>query len=244
MKHVALVVLAREQKRNALTPDMLAQLRAAIRSTAAAGEAQEPARALVLAGDGPVFCGGFDLKLCVAQEGTLAALLQGLHETIVELKSLAVPVVIAAHGAAIAGGCALLGGGDVVITNADARLGDPVTPLGISPAISAPFLRLLAGDGPARERLLDPDLITGCEALRLGLVHECVAEAARVRTRALELAAALADKPKEAITATRRWLQEIEQQMTVPDQARGLRASMALVGSDEERERLKRLLRA
>ncbi|MBY0458098.1 MAG: HDOD domain-containing protein, partial [Gemmataceae bacterium] len=41
------------------------------------------------------------------------------------------PIVLAAHGAAIAGGCALLGGADVVITHHEAKIGYPVVRLGI-----------------------------------------------------------------------------------------------------------------
>jgi enoyl-CoA hydratase/carnithine racemase len=247
---VAVVTLSRAEKRNALTPGMLGELRGVIERLKST-EIAEPisvareARALVLAGDGKVFCGGFDLKMCQDEPGTLELLLRGLHEVIAALRGLPVPVVVAAHGAAIAGGCALLGGADVVVTDAGAKLGYPVTPLGISPAVSAPFLRLLTGDGRARERLLDPALVSGREAARIGLAHECVELPEQVRPRALEIAVGLAAKPAGAVRATRGWLREIEDLRGGggADVERGLRASLSVVGSGEEREGLARLFR-
>ncbi len=231
---IAVISLNRPDKRNAMTPEMLSALRRAIADAA-------PSRALLLTGEGKVFCGGFDLKLCLEQPGTLEDLLRGLHDCIQDLRSLPIPVVIAAHSAAIAGGCALLGGADFIVTDAAAKLGYPVLPLGISPAVSAPFLRLLVGDGHARARLLDPALISGREALSIGLVSDCTSAAPEVLPRALEIARALADKPPAALSATRAWLGELEESFGSPPAAAALHASLALAGSDEERDRLRTL---
>lgn len=233
---VALLVFDRPDKRNALTPDMLAAF------TAAAREAARDAGALVLAGNGRAFCAGFDLALChAAPDGSvMRELLAGLSGAIRALRELPVPVVAAAHGAAIAGGCALLGGADIVVTDRAAKLGYPVLPLGVSPAVSAPFLRLGIGDGPTRARLLDPGLISGERALRLGLAHECVDDSDQVRPRAIELARSLAAKPAPALRATKRWLNELDATAAATADA-ALQASLSLTGSSEEREALARM---
>jgi methylglutaconyl-CoA hydratase len=230
------VMLDRPDKRNAMTPAMLESLGEAIgRATT------EDARALVLGGEGAVFCGGFDLLMCLEKPGTLAELLTGLSRTITTLRHLPIPVVIAAHGAAIAGACALLGGGDVVVTNRSAKLGYPVLPLGISPAVSAPSLGLQVGTGPARTRLLNPALIDGTEALRIGLAHELVEMPNEVRARALSIAKDLSEKPRGAIAATRAWLAEVDLALSGDDPERGLQASLALADNGEMRERLSSL---
>ncbi len=225
------IALARPEKRNALTPEMLVWLGQAIRALPAS------ARAVLLVGEGAVFCAGFDLTLCKDDPGgsVMRGLLEGLHDCIGALRSLDIPVVIAAQGAAIAGGCALLGGGDVTVTNTEAKLGYPVARLGVSPAVSAPFLRSLAGDGAARKLLLENAIVGGREALRVGLVHECVDSPEAVRPRALQIATELAAKPVESIAATKRWLREIDQ---VCGAERGLKASLSLVGGEEERRLL------
>lgn len=234
---IALIILDRPDKRNALTPDMLDALAAAVMRTASG-----PARAVVLAGEGPVFCGGFDLKMCLERPGTLGSLLMGLAGLITVLRQMPRPVVIAAHGGAIAGGCALLTAADVVVADEGARIGYPVVPLGISPAVSAAGLRLAVGDGSCRERLLDPALVSARDAARIGLVHEVVPGPGDVRPRALESARALASKPPGAYSATKGWLREIEASLGPAEaQSMSLNASMAIVGSAEETERLARL---
>jgi enoyl-CoA hydratase/carnithine racemase len=227
--NVALLRLDRAAKKNALTPAMLRDLLGSI-------DRANSARAIVLAGAGDVFCAGFDLTLCKDDPQILSTLLDLLSQCCRALRTAPCPVVIAAHGAAIAGGCALLGGADVVVTDAGAKLGYPVVRLGISPAVSGPFVASSMGHGRARERMLDPELVSGTEALRLGLAHECVATAAEVLPRALEIAQILAQKPAHALAITRGWLNQIDPLLS--QRERALAASVALVGTEEERTRL------
>lgn len=217
-------MLARPERRNALTPEMLRDLAAHI-------ENASDARALLLLGEGPVFCAGFDLDLCVGEDGdaNLRRLLVGLSRCIVGMRNLPCPVVLGVHGAAIAGGCALLGGGDVVVAHPDAKLGYPVTRLGISPAVSAPFMAIAPGQ--ARRLMLDPGLIDGRRAHAKGLVHELHDEPA---ARAMGLAEELAAKPPHALAATKRWLHEL----APADAGQGLGVSLSLVGNDESRRLL------
>jgi isohexenylglutaconyl-CoA hydratase len=231
---VWIVALARPERRNALTPDMASALLGAIDATPAS------ARAILLRGEGAAFCSGFDLKVCLERPGTLEVLLRTLGEVVLALRvENPRPVVIAVQGAAIAGGCALLGGADVVVAESSAKFGYPVLPLGISPAVSAPFLRRCISSGRARARLLDPSLIDGAEAARIGLVHECVSTPVQVADRAREIAEMLAGKPPGAIAATRSWLAEIESFGNEP--AQGLNASLSIVESQEQRDALARL---
>lgn len=230
---IAIIRFNRPDRKNALTPPMIDRFSQEVAAT------HGRARAVVIAGQGDALCSGFDLALCLDDPAILSALLRGLTQAILALRRHPAPIVIAAHGAAIAGGCALLGGGDVVITNNDAKLGYPVIPLGISPAISAPFLSNAVGGGNARARLLDPRLIGGLEALRIGLVHECVATAAEVLPRAMTIAADLAAKPRAGMECTKAWLNELDGSLDRTRAERALGASLGLVGSAEERERLK-----
>ncbi|MBY0260921.1 MAG: enoyl-CoA hydratase/isomerase family protein [Phycisphaerales bacterium] len=235
---VGRITLNRPEKKNALTPEMLVAVHAAVIAQSGSGEGGEAIGALVVDGHGAAFCSGFDLSLCRENSDALAELLSRLSAVVRVLKACPCPVVIAAHGAAIAGGCALLGGADVVVSHTDAKIGYPVVRLGISPAVSAPFLRLNVGDGRARERLLDPTLISGWEAARLGLVHECLEDAGKVRDRALAIAVGLASKPGPAMRATKALLNEIEGALDPARADAALAASLSLVGSAEERERL------
>ncbi len=231
---IARVVLDRPEKKNALTPEMLDRLIAVI------GEARD-AHAIVLEGNGAAFCAGFDLTLCRENSDALGVLLTGLSSAIRALRRCDIPVVIAAHGAALAGGCALLGGADYVVTHSEAKIGYPVVRLGVSPAVSAAFLRQSIGDGRTRERMLDSTLVSGWDALRLGLAHECLEDAGKVRDRAVAVAEQLAAKPKWGMAATKRWMNEVDGSSADDWADRALAASLSLVGSPEERERLSAL---
>lgn len=233
--HIATITLARPEKKNALTPAMLADLHRAIATVDAA------AKVVLVCGEGDTFCAGFDLSLCRENSDALRELLSGLSAAIVALRSLPVPVVMTVHGAAIAGGCALLGGADLVITHADCKLGYPVVKLGISPAVSMPFLVPAVGPAAARARALDPALISGREALRIGLAHECLAASTDVLPRALAIAADLAAKPSIGLRITKAWMNELDSTADAARAALGLNTSLALVGSSEERERLTQL---
>lgn len=227
---IASLVWQRPEKRNALTPSMLG---AALHLLS---EVPPDARVLLLEGEGDVFCAGFDLSLCVATPdgSVMRELLTGLSRLVAALRALPIPVVAGVQGGAIAGGCALLGGADVVIADPAAKLGYPVTRLGISPGVSAPFMIPTLGAGPTRARQLDPGLIDARCAFEIGLVHRLTATPADVRPEARRVAAELALKPPHALAATKRWLMELDH-VTPNAVAEGLGASVRLTGGEEER---------
>ncbi len=262
---VAEIILDRPEKRNALTPAMLSDITARALELAA----DPTVRAILLRGEGGVFCAGFDLSLCqppppvlpgevpesssrrsaaAGAEGVrasqpLADMLRGLSVAIRTLRRIEKPVVIAARGAAIAGGCALLGGADLVIAERGCKLGYPVLKLGISPAVNAPSLMLAVGARATRERLLDPELISGDEAFRIGLVDRLVDTPEDVVPRAQIEAVKLAEKPPQAFAATKRWLNEVDGSDQDEVFEKALAASLSVVGSAEELERLEKLWR-
>ncbi len=234
---VVVVRLARPERRNAQTPEMLSRLTRLIRDVGACADA----RAVVLSGRGETFCSGFDLSLCREDPGVLSELLFALSHATRAMRECPLPVVVSAHGGAIAGGCALAAAADFALTNADAKLGYPVVRLGISPAVNAPALGATIGPGPARVRALDPGLISGREAHRLGLVHECLETWSEVEPRSIALARELAQKPAVALAETKRWLNDLDHSTDASRLDEALHASLALVGTPEQTERLAEL---
>ena len=237
---VRIISLDRADRRNALTPRMLEDLAQA----AAMAGADAGVGAIALLGEGRVFCAGFDLDLCREDGGSappgggvMQSLLSGLHGAIAALRSCGRPVVVGAQGGAIAGGCALLGAGDLVVSDCGAKLGYPVVRLGVSPAVSAPVLAERIGHGAARGWLLDPALHTGAEAHALGLVDTLVETREAVGPEAVRLAHALAGKPAGAMRATRAWIREVAPAGDAWG-TRALEVSLGLAGGEEERRLL------
>lgn len=225
------ITLARPQQRNAMTPEMLTDLLRAIRET------PDSARVLLLDGEGKVFCAGFDLERSQGQEGiaVVRSLLTHLSAIVSALAQLTIPVVIAVQGAAIAGGCALLGGADAVITHAEAQFGYPAARLGLSPAVSAPTVAQHTGYGHARAIQLDGGLISGKRAISIGMATHLAAREA-VAATALSVARGFVHKPGGAIETTRTLLQSLAPHL---DSRTGLLksaldASLSGTGTDEQ----------
>ncbi len=220
---------------NAMTPAMLDALHDAI-------ALDDDARAILLNADHTCFSAGFDLRAIAADaddQPILRALLVELSRVVGAMRANPRPVVIATHGAALAGGCALLGGADVVACSPDATFGYPAALIGVSPAVSAPFLRRSVEDGHARRLLLDTKTIDATEALRLGLVHR-ITDA--LDDEAFDIARVLASKPAHAVRATSDWVATIADPIEATIR-RGLDASIACVGTEEARTRIKNAAR-
>ncbi|MCW5753201.1 MAG: enoyl-CoA hydratase/isomerase family protein [Phycisphaeraceae bacterium] len=235
---VTSICLDRPELRNALTPQMLREFVDVVKGLT------DETRCVLLCGSGEVFCAGFDLTLCREDPSGehLRSLLTLLSASLDALRGLVVPVVVGVLGGAIAGGCALLGGADVVVSHRGAKFGYPVAKLGISPAVSAPWLAGAIGWGLAREALLVPSVFDGREAERIGLVDVLVDEAGEVHVRAMDIAKRLGMKPRSGLGTTRGWMREIGVEGGIEGEtgAAALQVSLSLVGSEEQQALLPR----
>jgi len=230
------VVFDRPEKRNALTPAMVRAFVGTIDELAG----DDDVRAVCITGEGNLFCAGFDLPLCQADPKALPALLGSLSEAVAAMRRCVKPVVIGAHGAALAGGCALLAGADLVVADRGCKLGYPVANLGISPAVSAPSLltRLGPGSGAARRRLLDPGLTTAEEAAPHNLIDVLVELPEDVAPRAQLESMRLAKHPPAAVAAVKRHVASIDGSSDDERRRVGLGASLSLTDDAEYHSRL------
>jgi enoyl-CoA hydratase/carnithine racemase len=119
-------------------------------------------------------------------------------------------VIAHVHGAAIAGGCAILSACDFIVVAPDCKLGYPVHAIGISPAVTIPTLRLALGDGPARSLLMSGEIIEGSEAHRRGLATHLATSADALPAEVMALAQLLTRKGTHALRATKAWLNELD----------------------------------
>ena len=121
-----------------------------------------------------MFCAGFDVQACSKDIDLVGIYINRLSSLIRSLRRLPVPVVVAAHGAAIAGGCAVLTGCDFIVGSVGGKYGYPVHQLGISPAVTIPTLSQQLGYGRARSLLLGGEILDGNESHSIGLLtHLC-----------------------------------------------------------------------
>lgn len=181
----ARVTLDRPAVRNALDPQLIAELREAFRTLAA--EPPDALRGVVLAGEGRVFCAGADVEwmrraidLSVEENERDAA---ALHEMLDAVDTCPVPVIARVHGAALGGGMGLCAVADVVIATADTTFGFTEAKLGIIPAVISTFVLPKIGESHARALFASGERFDAERALRTGLVHEVVADMAALDAR-------------------------------------------------------------
>ena len=177
---VARVTLARPEVRNAFNAELIADLHDAF--TRLATEPPESLRAVVLAGEGAAFCAGADVAwmrasaaLSVEDNEADARRMAEMLETI---EACPVPVVARVHGAALGGGMGLCAVADVTLAAAGTTFGFTETKLGILPAVISPFVIARIGEGQARALFATGERFGADRALRIGLVHEVLADEA------------------------------------------------------------------
>ena len=171
---VVTLTLRRPEARNALTPAMVAAI--PDRLAEAADLPPERCRALVIRGEGKVFCAGADLRAMRASgQATEAENRADARRFAVLFRSAAAfpaPVIAAVHGAALGGGFGLAVAADYVLAEETAVFGAPETRLGLAPAVISPYVVRRLGPGRAAPFLLGGAVAKGAEALRVGLAHE------------------------------------------------------------------------
>jgi methylglutaconyl-CoA hydratase len=174
---VVRVTLNRPDKRNAFDPEMIAAVRAIFD-----GFAHDDAlRAVVLAGEGPVFCGGADIEYMQAslawtpeqnQDDSLK--LAGMMKAV---NACPVPVIARVQGAALGGGAGAIAACDRVVAADDTKFGFTEVKLGIVPAVISPFVVSKIGETHARALFMTGERFGAARALHIGLVHDVVASA-------------------------------------------------------------------
>jgi methylglutaconyl-CoA hydratase len=171
---VATLTLAREEKHNALSAEMMTELEQAARDLAgnAAG------RVVVLAADGKTFCAGGDLAWMRQQfdmdadtrrveSRRIATVLGALYE-------LPQPLIGRVQGNALGGGVGLVSVCDVAIGVAGAKLGFTETRLGLIPANIGPYVLARMGATRASEVFMSARVFDADEAVRLNLLSRTV----------------------------------------------------------------------
>lgn len=167
----AWIRLDRPGKLNALNPDLLADLEAALREA----EADDAARVAVLAGNGPAFSAGYDVGDDEADHGTIEERLFRSRSHLDAVFSLRKPVVAAVDGPALAGGCNLALAADLTFATEPSEFGYPDMHFGEPPP---KFVLPFVGNSLkyARELLYSGKTVPAVEAERMGYVNRVVDE--------------------------------------------------------------------
>lgn len=195
---VAWITLNRPRARNALSVAMMTAIETAL------DEARD-ARVVVIAGNGPGFCGGHDLREMRANPARefQAALFAQCARMMQAIVNHPAPVIASVHGIATAGGCQLVASCDLAIATEDAKFATSGVNLGLFCSTPGVALARAVPRKAALAMLLTGDFIPAAEALALGLVNRVV-PAADLEAATMALAQSIAAKERGAIEIGKR----------------------------------------
>jgi enoyl-CoA hydratase len=184
-ERIATVAIDRQDKLNALNPQVIAQLRDAFESL----RNDESVRGVILTGAGQkAFVAGADIGV-LAEMNTLSGVAVSREGQAVfrAIERFPKPVVAAVGGYALGGGCELALACHLRVASEKARFGLPEVTLGIIPGYGGTIrLARLVGLGRALDMTLTGRMVGAEEALEMGLVNRVVAaEALMDETREL-----------------------------------------------------------
>jgi enoyl-CoA hydratase/carnithine racemase len=200
-ERIAVLTLNRPDARNAMSLEVLRALHAAFERLGA----DRAVSAIVLAGNGPAFCSGHDLKEMTAHRTdadggraffdvtmtTCAAMMQAIV-------ACPKPVIAAVHGIATAAGCQLVASCDLAVAAETATFATPGVNIGLFCSTPMVALSRNISRKQTMEMLLLGDAVPAQEALRWGLVNRVVAREA-VLDEALSMARKIASKSKTVV---------------------------------------------
>jgi len=168
---IATITLARPELHNAFDAAMIGELHAAFAALAD----DDSARVVILAGAGPSFCAGADLRWMreslewtseqnVADAEALAAMFEAAW-------SLPKPLIGRIQGLALGGGAGLVACCDLAVAADTVRFGFSEVKLGLVPAVIAQYVVPKIGVSQARALFISGERITAERAFEIGLVH-------------------------------------------------------------------------
>src|SRR5688572_5772121 len=167
---VGRITLARPEKKNALDRQMADEIVQALEQLASEAEI----RVVLIDAEGDDFCAGADLDaleslLDAGREAQLEDA-RALGRVFTTIRQLAVPVVAAVKGRALAGGAGLATACDIVLAHPNATFAYPEVRIGFVPAMVMTILRRIVPERQAFDLAVTGRTLSAAEAEGLGLV--------------------------------------------------------------------------
>ncbi len=188
---IATLTLNRPAARNALSISLMDHLLDAFERLAH----DRAVRVVIVAGNGPAFCAGHDLRELRAdtRQDHYERVFERCAALMLAITRLPKPVIARVHGVATAAGCQLVATCDLAVAESGARFATPGVDIGLFCSTPMVALTRAVGRKPAMEMLLTGDPVDAEEARRIGLINRVV-PAAELDSEILTLARHIIDK--------------------------------------------------
>lgn len=171
-KNIAIVEISNEEKKNALSYDLLFELKKTFQDI----EVNDAIRAVVIAGRGDSFCSGLDIEWLLSEDAMgMRKANRWIQEVFGYLEYYRKPVIGAVHGMTLGAGLVLALICDLRIASDDVLLGLPEIKMGIPLFLGAPkTIQRYLGIGKIKELCLTGRLVNAQEGMELGFVNRVV----------------------------------------------------------------------
>jgi len=199
--HIGKVTLNRPDLKNALSPDLMAELGAVIKTVSE----DKQIRVLIITGAGDAFSGGGDVNRLLEDRKKSSSEIREFLKKLygggaLSLRTLEIPVIGAINGAAVGAGFELLLHCDFRIAADTAKMGPIWARISTIPALGGMFLLpRIVGLGRATQMMMLGEVIDAAEAYRIGLVNSVVPKN-DLESASLDLARRLARGASAAIS--------------------------------------------
>lgn len=233
---IALVTINRPDKGNALSPEVLTEIGDIFTDL----NQREDVHVIVLTGSSKIFSGGFDLESVQSlRRESNEAFTALFHRAYRSIMFCAQPVIAAIEGAAIAGGFDLTLMCDIRYAAENSKFSQREVLLSLVPMFD-PLWRVI-GMGPAKEIALTGRIFDAEEALRLGYVTKLFTPGT-VLSSVMEIARTMASYDRMCMMEIKRFAHNAMNNSV--DGAMKMHEWLfrTYVGSDDNRERIKKLL--
>lgn len=199
-----LLILNRPNKRNALTIELMHELTRLILEA----EKMEDQRAIIIKGNGPVFCAGLDLRQTTDKKLEEASA-EAMKTLLFTLNNSKLVTIAAVHGAALAGGLGLVAACNLCVAESGAIFGLPEVRRGLVAALVMPYLARIVPERFLLELLLTAETIKAPRAYEIGLIN-LVSKTFSSLADSLHLASLISKGGVEAVSLTRSLLKNIK----------------------------------
>ena len=205
---IGILTLNRPEKRNALHPELVRQMKSQLKEAAEDGSV----KVLIITGEGKAFCAGADLEYLNEMKNYSSLENEKdsreLAELFLMIYNFPKPVIAAVNGAAIAGGCGLASVCDIIVADElNARFGYSEVKIGFIPAIVSTFLIRRVGEGMAKQLLLSGEIIEAKRAYEIGFANY-------IYNNTLELSLDLASKLKTNSSASMKMTKDLTRKVS------------------------------
>lgn len=198
---VTTLTINRPQSRNSLSEAMLLALGRELDAI----KSDTSVRVVILAANGPAFSAGHDLKEMTAHRSDpdrgrayFKKIMDGCSAVMQTIVLLPQPVIACVQGVATAAGCQLVATCDLAVASSAARFATPGVNIGLFCSTPMVALSRNLSRKQAMEMLLNGEMLSADDAVRMGLINKSVAPGTE-HDAAITMARAIAAKSSHTV---------------------------------------------